>query len=170
VTERRPKNAFLPPQLTQVVSGGQTGVDRAALDTAIELGIPHGGWCPRGRLAEDGVIPEHYELKELASSDYAARTRRNVADSDGTLVLYFSRLQGGTFLTASFARQLSKPCLKLDLATDPDSWDQFLSRLARWRHDHAVKVLNVAGPRASKSPEAYDLASRFLKQAIAQTP
>jgi predicted Rossmann fold nucleotide-binding protein DprA/Smf involved in DNA uptake len=104
----------------KIISGGQTGVDRAALDVAMELGIPCGGWCPQGRRAEDGRIPERYPLQEASSKEYPVRTRLNVEDSDGTLVLTASSPTGGTALTLKLARQLHKPFLLIDLARDAD--------------------------------------------------
>lgn len=154
--------------IDKVVSGGQTGVDRAALDVAIELGIPHGGWCPRGRLSEDGSIPNHYELVEMASDLYADRTRQNILDSDGTLVLYQDRLQGGTLLTCKFAEQTGKPCLKLRLArSTPSSARKLLASKAKvvrtWLDENQIRTLNIAGPRGSKDPEIYARASEFLR-------
>lgn len=148
----------------KIVSGGQTGVDRAALDVAIDLGIPHGGWCPLGRLCEKGRIPLQYNLRELPTPDYAARTLKNVIDSDGTLVLYYKRLHGGTALTCRFARERDKPllCERLDLPKD-------LSRVVRWLRENRIRVLNVAGPRASSNPEVYSLARAFLL-ALADLP
>src|SRR5437660_8666127 len=96
---------------TKLISGGQTGVDRAALDVALELGLPCGGWCPRGRKAEDGVIPDRYPLAETPSPSYRQRTRWNVRDSDGTLILVRGRPTGGTALTLASARRLGKPVL-----------------------------------------------------------
>lgn len=90
--------------VNKIVSGGQTGVDRAGLDVAIQLGIDHGGWCPKGRRAEDGRIPGCYQLAEADSDEYAFRTERNVVDSDGTLILFFATLRGGTELTYRLAR------------------------------------------------------------------
>src|SRR5437868_7117285 len=114
------RNAAMSPP--KIISGGQTGVDRAALDVAIELGIPHGGWCPRGRRAEDGVIPPRYQLAEHESPSYDDRTRRNVAESDATLILCDQEatrpLQGGTKLTCDEARRLHKPCLLISLGAD----------------------------------------------------
>ncbi len=89
--------------LARIVSGGQTGVDRAALDVAIARRLPHGGWCPRGRRAEDGAVPARYALREHASPDYAARTERNVVDSDATLVLAIGSPTNGTALTVRLA-------------------------------------------------------------------
>jgi hypothetical protein len=145
----------------RVVSGGQTGVDRAALDVAIELGIPHGGWCPRGRRAEDGVVPARYALAEHESPDYAARTEANVADTDATLILARGPLSGGTALTRDLARRLQKPFLIVDLDTRPDP------KTARgWLAGHAVGVLNVAGPRESQRPGIGDEARAFLRSVL----
>lgn len=143
--------------LEKIVSGGQTGVDRAALDVAIALGIPHGGWCPKGRLAEDGTIDAHYQLVEHASPDYAARTRQNVIDSDATLILYRQRMTGGTALTNRIAHELGIPMLRvrLDVKANYD-------RVASWIAQHSIKVLNVAGPRGSSHPELYGDACDFL--------
>ena len=101
--------------LSQVVSGGQTGVDRAGLDAAIFHNIPHGGWCPEGRRAEDGRIPDDYCLKETESRNYTVRTKQNVIDSDGTLILFEDSLSRGTGLTAKFARQNTRPLYSLDI-------------------------------------------------------
>ncbi|MEM8679348.1 MAG: putative molybdenum carrier protein, partial [Planctomycetota bacterium] len=95
--------------LDKVVSGGQTGVDRGALDAAIYLGLPHGGWCPRGRLAEDGVIPARYELQETTAPQYAVRTEKNVIDSDATLILHSGPLSGGTKYTRAMAEKHQRP-------------------------------------------------------------
>jgi hypothetical protein len=146
-----------------VVSGGQTGVDRAALDVAIALGIPHGGWCPRGRRAEDGTIPGRYALTEHASADYAARTEANVVDSDGTLVLHRGPLAGGTALTRELALREGKPLLLVDLAARADPAD-----VHRWLDAHDVRVLNVAGPRESGCPGIAGEARAFLRKVLAR--
>lgn len=144
--------------LRKVVSGGQTGVDRAALDAAIDLGIPHGGWCPRGRLAEDGRVPERYLLAETGSQDYAVRTELNVVDSDGTLVLCVGSPTGGTAFTCELARRHGRPLLVLDLDTRPPA------RQARqWIVDNAIGVLNVAGPRESIHPGVCQRAAAYLR-------
>jgi len=147
--------------LERILSGGQTGVDRAALDVAIELGIEHGGWCPKGRLAEDGRIDDRYRLIELESRNYVDRTRRNVMDADGTLILYTGILQGGTFLTARFAEQLQKPLLTIRLSHPGKP-----NRVRDWVLKHHIKVMNIAGPRATKDPTIYKLAVEFLNQTL----
>ncbi|MFO0904452.1 MAG: putative molybdenum carrier protein [Pirellulales bacterium] len=134
-------------EITRIVSGGQTGVDRGALDAAADLGLAHGGWCPRGRRAEDGVIPSRYELQETESARYDVRTLRNVLDSDGTLVFCCTEPQGGTALTVRLARQHARPLCVVDL-------DQPLDFVAldAWAARNAIRVLNVAGPRESNQP------------------
>lgn len=142
----------------KVVSGGQTGVDRAALDVALRLGLPCGGWCPKGRLAEDGPIPPQYPLKETLTSDYAERTAANVRDSDATLVLTWGTPTEGTAFTIEVAGWEGKPCRVVDLAErcDPAS-------VAAWMERRRVRTLNVAGPRASKIPGVYEDAVAFLE-------
>jgi hypothetical protein len=137
--------------IEKIISGGQTGVDQAALDVAIELGIPHGGWCPRGRLSEAGPIDAKYQLTELSSPDYAARTEQNVIDSDGTLIFYIARLQGGTALTNRLAKEHGKPVQRVRLDR---SWNEL--HLIDWIHEHHIRVLNIAGPRASSQPKLYE--------------
>jgi hypothetical protein len=155
---------LLPPnfRVQRIISGGQTGVDRAGLDAAIHLGIEHGGWCPLGRRAEDGPIPDHYQLVELDSPNYSDRTRQNVLDSDGTLILYGGRLQGGTLLTARYAIQLDKPCLKIRLSGRV-SCEQLIS----WIETYRISILNIAGPRASSDPKIYAKAYRYIVKTLA---
>lgn len=144
----------------QIVSGGQTGVDRAALDVALELGIPCGGWCPRGRLAEDGPIPERYPLRETRTPRYARRTLWNVRDSDATLILAREPLGGGTAYTERCARDLERPCL----VVPPDAPDiAILGRVHAWLEENDVEILNVAGPRESGAPGIHDRAVAFLR-------
>ncbi len=135
--------------LKKIVSGGQTGVDRGALDAAIAQATPHGGWCPRGRLAEDGTIPAGYRLDETESAEYPQRTERNVLDADATLILCRGNPVGGTELTRQLALAHGKPCLVVDLSRTADS-----SAIRRWLAAHRVGVLNVAGPRESQWPGA----------------
>jgi len=147
----------------RIVSGGQTGVDRAALDVALELGLEHGGWCPRGRLAEDGEIPTRYGLRETASAEYRVRTEQNVVDSDGTLILTVGEPGGGTALTVTFCRKHGRPCLVLDLEALPDDPAE---TLARWLGEHRIATLNVAGPRESGAPGIGARAAGFLRRVL----
>lgn len=142
----------------RVVSGGQTGVDRAALDAALSAGLPIGGFCPRGRLAEDGTIPESYPLVETPSAEYPQRTEWNVRDSDATLVLTRGAPTGGTAFTLEVARQLRRPALVVDLAALPDP-----AAAREWCAGHAVGTLNVAGPRESGAPGIYAEARAFME-------
>jgi hypothetical protein len=148
--------------LQRIVSGGQTGVDRAALDVALELGVPCGGWCPKGRRAEDGPLPERYPLQETTSDAYPQRTARNVRDSDGTLILTRGEPDRGTALTARLAERYRKPCLILDLSEQPSP-----QTVRAWAEAHRVRVLNVAGPRESSKPDIYTAAAQFLATVLA---
>jgi len=141
-----------------VISGGQTGVDRSALDVALELGMPAGGWCPKGRKAEDGSLSSRYPLTETPSEQYWQRTEWNVRDSDGTLVLTRGAPAEGTAYTIEVARKSGKPCLVLDLSEEPSE-----SVVQAWADEHKVRVLNVAGPRESKCPGIYAQAAQFLR-------
>jgi hypothetical protein len=148
-----------PALVERIVSGGQTGVDRAALDAALELAIPCGGWCPRGRTAEDGVIAERYPLRETPEEGYGQRTAWNVRDADGTLVLTSGAPAGGTAQTIALAIAQGKPHLVVDLDRRPVA-----AAVQAWLRRHGIAVLNVAGPRESKSPGVYAKASRFLRR------
>ena len=149
----------------KIVSGGQTGVDRAALDTAIELGFDTGGWIPRGRRAEDGGVPERYAgLVETPSASYAQRTEWNVRDSDATLVICFGAPSGGTARTVEFAASLGRPCLLLDL--DRGERDERVRTLSRWLAGQRPRVLNVAGPRASAEPRIVEATRQVLGAAL----
>lgn len=130
----------------KIVSGGQTGVDRAGLELALALGVEHGGWCPLGRLAEDGQVPCHYRLTENDSRDYKVRTRQNVLDSDATLILYADQISGGTALTRRVAKELQRPCLCIRIG------DKAPAEIAAWLNQVQPAVLNIAGPRDSSSP------------------
>jgi hypothetical protein len=148
-------------RIPRIVSGGQAGVDRAALDVARGLGLPCGGWCPKGRKAEDGPIPRRYPLVETPTAAYLQRTEWNVRDTDGTLVLCCGRVTGGTALTIRFARRRRRPLLVLDLNLDPSP-----SRVRDWLRGRGIHVLNVAGPRESRCPGVYRRAARFLRAAL----
>ncbi len=146
----------------KVISGGQTGVDRAALDAAIELGLDYGGSVPKGRKAEDGPIDEKYgKLTELGSLSYRVRTQRNVADSDATLIIFRGRLSGGTALTARLASTQHKPYLTVDLKKLDQT--QALGKATAWLNLVCPGALNVAGPRESEVPGIYRAAYRFLR-------
>jgi hypothetical protein len=150
----------------EIWSGGQTGVDRAALDVARELGFPIGGWIPRGRVAEDGVIPAGYaELRETDSTEYAVRTERNVRDTDATLILRWGEATGGTLETILTARRLGRPLCEQDLATtDADTGAR---AVAVWLAAlPSLRRVNVAGPRASQAPAAYNAACALLRRAL----
>jgi len=147
---------------TKIISGGQTGVDRAALDAAITLGIPHGGWCPRGRLAEDGPIPERYLLVEVLTSSYPARTRRNVEEADRALIVVelLSDLHGGTALTRDLCLRMNKPYAIVQIG--PDRAAAFA-----WPFLEAGTLL-VAGPRESKRPGIHAKALAFLLELLGE--
>jgi len=152
------------PLIRKIVSGGQTGVDRAALDVAIFLDIDHGGWCPAGRRSENGLIPSIYQLKQTQSRDYAVRTEQNVVDSDGTLILYVEQMTGGTDLTRKMALKHRRPLLAIDLNT---IHEKTFFELDEWIRIHNIAVLNVAGPRESTTPGISRLAESFLVKAFA---
>ena len=144
--------------IRRIVSGGQTGVDRAALDVALELGLERGGWCPRGRRAEDGPIPARYPLRETASREYPVRTEWNVRDSDATPLLHEGRKGRGTALTARCARTLVRPLMEVDLRRPPPA-----GAVREWLAAHGVRTLNVAGPRESEAPGIGDRAAALLR-------
>lgn len=143
--------------IERVVSGGQTGVDRAALDAALQLALPCGGWCPQGRRAEDGSVPDAYPMRETATADYAERTELNIRDSDGTLILSRLPLTGGTALTRRMARKLGRPLLVIDLWQLP-----LVDPVEPWLDAHRIRILNVAGPRESQQPGIHARALEYL--------
>ena len=145
--------------IEKVVSGGQTGVDRAALDAAMRCRLPVAGWCPLGRRAEDGAIDTRYPLIETPLADNAQRTCWNVRDSDGTLILLFEEPVGGTSLAIEEAHRLDAP-VRLVTLSQPSSTNSLLS----WIEDHQIRVLNIAGPRESEAPGIYEAAYRYLTQ------
>jgi hypothetical protein len=146
--------------ICKIISGGQTGADRAALDWAISHSIPHGGWCPLGRKAEDGVLDAKYKLDEIAVGGYRQRTKRNVMDSDGTLILNLGELDGGTLATQKFAYQMEKPCFAVQL--DDGINEKDAESVMYWIISHGIEALNVAGPRESKRPGIYAQTIVFL--------
>ncbi|MEA3213252.1 MAG: hypothetical protein QOE70_6309 [Chthoniobacter sp.] len=149
-------------EVEKIVSGGQTGADRAALDWAISRNIPHGGWCPKGRLAEDGTIPSHYDLQEMPTKDYPRRTEQNVIDSDGTVIFTIKPLlAGGSMETAEFVVKHRKPLLHVH-SHEPDAG----KKLADFVAQHQIKTLNVAGPRASGGPTIGEFVTKVLDAAF----
>lgn len=144
----------------KIISGGQTGVDRGALDAALEAGIECGGTCPVGHKAEDGVIPEMYPLTELASNIYSDRTRQNVIDSDATLILHFGQLEGGTAFTRQCCIAEGKPYLVIDASEDAQPI--LVQQIVDFIRQNKIQVLNVAGPRASKVPLAQQTTKQLL--------
>ena len=172
----RPKGAGQAPEQRRdaqparnrikVVSGGQTGVDRGALDAALELNLQCGGWCPQGRLAEDGAIPEQYPMQEMESDDYRDRTRKNVLDSDGTAIIYFGEIEGGTESTLDDCVQLAKPYQLINGAETQTG--QAAKLIADFVRERGVQTLNVAGPRASKVERGHKYAFDTVRMAIDQ--
>jgi len=150
--------------IEKIISGGQTGADRAALDAAIRLGIPHGGWIPKGRLAEDGPLPQRYRLQEMQSDSYPARTEQNVIDSDGTLIIARGKMTGGSDYTRKMTLKHRKQLLGIDLNLT-GHYDA-ASLIVSWIKLQRVKILNVAGPRASKDPEIYRDVVTILEKTI----
>ncbi len=148
--------------IEKIVSGGQTGVDRAALDVAIKLNISHGGWCPKGRLAElDVTIPTHYQLKETDSDDYSERTKLNIRYSDGTLILIPAtsvKIIDGTILTIQEVKDKKKPFLIIDLSENKN-----IELILNWIKEYNIKVLNIAGPRESHYSGIYQKSFDLLK-------
>lgn len=147
----------------KIISGGQTGVDRAALDIAIRLNIPCGGWCPKNRRAEDGTIDKKYPVKETDSAEYPQRTEWNVRDSDGTLILTWGKPSGGTLLTVKLAKKLNKPYLLIDMDNNPNP-----DIVVKWLYDENIKVLNIAGPRQSFGEFVYCEAAAFLAKILGE--
>jgi hypothetical protein len=139
--------------LKKIISGGQTGADQAALDVAVKLGIPHGGWIPRGRKTEAGVLDAKYKLKEMETADYNKRTEQNVIDSDGTLIISHGRLTGGSDYTREMTILHHRPCLHIDL--NKTGVFQAAEKIKSWLTENKIEVLNVAGPRASKDRSIY---------------
>lgn len=149
--------------IIKIISGGQTGVDRAALDAAIKLDIPHGGWIPKGRLTENGPLPPEYRLEETHSTSYADRTEKNVLDADGTLIISRGQLTGGSEYTREMAVNHNRLWLHIDLNQLPAF--QAATAINDWIARKKIEILNVAGPRASKNPEIYTDTLNILETA-----
>jgi len=160
------------------VSGGQTGADRGGLEAAIYCHVPHGGWCPKGRKAEDGVIPPAYQLTERPSADYMARTKANVVDSDATIIFTDGPLSGGSSKTAAYARHLKKPFYVVDL--NRTNHKKTIDAIVRWLNGEAtlnhdgndnarpplVCVLNVAGSRESQVPGMQETVFQLMVEVL----
>lgn len=166
--------------ITKIISGGQTGADRGGLDAAIACRLPHGGWCPKGRTAEDGIISAKYHLCEMASSKYLARTQANVFDSDATVIFTHGPLSGGSLHTVTYAHHLEKPYHPINLArtTRAQAVHQLLCWLAgetRYTdHDEYLAspppscILNVAGSRESHAPGIHDAVFHLMMDLLMQ--
>jgi hypothetical protein len=148
----------------KIISGGQTGADQAALNVAIKLGISHGGWIPKGRLTENGMLDNKYHLKEMETTNYNLRTEQNVIDSDGTLIISHGKLTGGSEYTRDMALRHGRPWLHINLNKTKSS--QAASQIKHWLAEHEIDVLNVAGPRASKDPAIYRSTTDVLESAL----
>jgi len=168
--------------LTKIISGGQTGVDRGALDAALVAGFPCGGWCPADREAEDGSIPERYPLTPLPAEfaagtrqrtparqvgeQYRARTLKNVQDSDGTSILFNESLTGGTLLTRHLCVRAKKPFIVLDARQMTKL--RAADAISRFVEEYEIQVLYVAGPRLSGWPQGYRFALGVVSEVLAR--
>ncbi len=149
--------------LEKIISGGQTGADQGALDTAIQLGIDHGGWIPRGRKTEAGPLPGKYRLSEMPTGDYHLRTEKNVVSAEATVIFSHGPLSGGSLLTQRVAASHGRPCLHVDLNTE--SAFSAAQSLNDWIKEYNIRVLNVAGPRASHDPHIYQATADIVESA-----
>lgn len=145
--------------ISKIISGGQVGVDRAALDFAIKHQMPYGGWCPKDRIAEDGIIPDFYSLIETKTTVYSERTLLNIKHSDGTLIIYVDDFDSGTDLTHSICKKTNKPFLTQIL---PNAF--YAKEFELWLHQNNIKVLNIAGPRESSYPGIYHKTLEFMEK------
>ena len=149
-----------PPKPITIISGAQTGVDRAALDAALDLGFPCKGWCPTGRLDEAGIIPERYPVKELKKGGFLMRTIQNLSDADGTLIFYFGELEGGTQNTLLHCIKQKRPYSLIHASEIKP--ERAMELAFQFVTSRKLQTLNVAGPRASKCPEGYDYAYQVI--------
>jgi len=147
--------------INKIISGGQVGADRAALDVAIMFNVDHGGWIPKGRKTEDGTLHDKYQLQEMSTASYPARTEKNVLDSDGTVIFSYGPLTGGSKLTEKLENKHGKPCLHIDFNETPEYNAVFLVR--KWMYENHVETLNIAGPRASGDPQIYNAVFKVIK-------
>ena len=147
--------------MIKIISGGQMGADRAALDFAMRHHIPHGGWIPKGRLTEAGPLDPKYQLKEMPTGEYPKRTEKNVLNADGTLIVSHGKLTGGSALTQSLAERHRKPCLHVNM--DNLSVENAVRLIGSWISKEGIEVLNVAGPKASTDSGIYDTTLELLE-------
>ncbi len=152
--------------ITKIISGGQTGADRAALDFAIKHNIPHGGWVPKGRQAEDGNLSDRYQLQEMPTPEYSKRTEQNVLDSGGTLIVSHGHLTGGSSLTEHLAEKHEKPCIHINLSNLTMREASMI--INKWIQRHKIAILNVAGPRDSEDPMIYQATMNLLDTTFPQ--
>lgn len=152
--------------IAKIISGGQTGADRAALDFAIKHEIPHGGWIPKGRKAEDGVLDHKYHLQEMPTPEYSKRTEQNVLDSDGTMIVSHGHLAGGSSLTEHLAEKHEKPCIHIDLSNLTMGKASII--INNWIQRYKITILNIAGPRSSKDPKIYKATMDLLETTFPQ--
>lgn len=150
-------------KLQKIVSGGQTGVDRAALDVAMALEIPHGGWCPKGRKAADGILDARYQLIETESEGYRQRTKFNVRDSDGTLILFIGQIEGGSQLTLQFTEKMRRPVMPLDIEKFENA---HIQQFYDWIAGNKIQVLNVAGPSEKLASNYYSKSRLVLSELL----
>ncbi len=151
--------------LAKIVSGGQTGVDQAALEAAIAMGVDHGGWCPAGRRSERGRIPARFQLEETRERNYMVRTEKNVVDSDATLILFRDQVSGGTLLTERLTLKHERPVLCVDLNIE-NAFEESIDRMKDWLQRFEIKTLNVAGPRESGARGIQAQAEGFLTRML----
>jgi hypothetical protein len=163
-TTREKNMGNRPLSLKKIISGGQTGADRAGLDVAIKLGLLHGGWVPKGRKAEDGMVPSCYQVKETNSLKYRDRTQLNVLDSDGTVIFSRGPLKGGSKLTEDFCIAHQKPYIHIDF--DTMTKEEAKTLFTNWIEENSISVLNVAGPRESEDKDIYQMVKDFLLEAL----
>lgn len=150
--------------ITKIISGGQTGADRAALDFAIKHNIPHGGWVPKGRKTEDGILDLKYQLQEMPTAEYSKRTEKNILDSGGTLIVSHGLLTGGSALTRELAKKHKKPWIHIDMVDL--SLETAADMLISWIERNKISILNVAGPRGSKDPMIYQATIDLLERVL----
>lgn len=158
--------SLLSVTLSKIISGGQTGVDRGALSAALDNNFPCGGWCPQGRIAEDGVIPTQYPLIELSDRNYLPRTIKNIQASDGTVIIYFDYLEGGTEQTLFYCIAQNKPYKLID-GTEISA-TKSATLIVNFINKYHLEIINVAGPRLSKYPQCYDYSYQSIYQVIEQ--